>query len=61
MKKKTFFLVFGSSKLCWENYVKKLTPNSGFIISEFTKHDDKLHARDGRDRAITCVFCRDLH
>ena len=29
--------------------------------SEFTQQDGKSHTRDERDKAITCVFCRDLH
>lgn len=28
---------------------------------ELTQQDGKSHARDQRDKAITCVFCRDLH
>ena len=28
---------------------------------ELSQQDGKSHARDQRDKAITCVFCRDLH
>lgn len=28
---------------------------------ELTQQDGKSHMRDQRDKAITCVFCRDLH
>ena len=30
-------------------------------FSEFTQKDVKMLVCDKRDRAITCVFCRDLH
>ena len=29
--------------------------------SEFTQQDGKAFVSDKRDRAINCVFCRDLH
>ena len=32
-----------------------------FKNSEFTQKDGKTLVCDKRDRAITCVFCRDLH
>ena len=31
------------------------------IFSEFTQKDVKMLVCDKRERAITCVFCRDLH
>ena len=31
------------------------------VISEFTQQDGKMFVCDKRDRAITCMLCRDLH
>ena len=31
------------------------------VFSEFTQKDGKMFVCDRRDRAITRVFCRDLH
>ena len=31
------------------------------VFSEITQEDGKMFVCDRRDRAITCVFCRDLH
>ena len=35
--------------------------HSSSQYDELTQQDGKSHARDQRDKAITCVFCRDLH
>ena len=36
-------------------------PTLTSLLSEFTQQDGKTFVCDKRDRAITCVFCRDLH
>ena len=40
------------------SFMKKFLLHS---TDELTQQDGKSHARDQRDKAITCVFCRDLH
>ena len=32
-----------------------------WITGQQEEEEGKSHSRDKRDKAITCVFCRDLH